>query len=164
MRWSRRRLLVAATLGAAAASVGGFAWLGRPASGMRALSPMELRVVRALAEALFPAGGPIGVDPLAVGTVEEVDRILADVFEPEAARAFRYLLRTLELGTLLSRGLPFTALAPAERLDVLRVWNGKEPLPRRLAMDSIRSVFGMAYFSRPQVLAAIGWRDLCPVR
>jgi len=160
---SRRLVLLSMTAGAGLVGLGGVLWLRAPATGRLVLAPGEERIVASILLALFPADSPIGVDPIAAGAVDEVDRVLGEVLAPEATQAFRYLLRTLELGTLFSRGVPYSQLDPEVRLGVLQVWAGKDPLPRRVAMDSLKSVMGMAYFTRPAVQAAVGWRTFCPV-
>ncbi len=156
---SRRGLL----LGGAAASIvvaGGAAWELAPAPGMAVLSEDELRVVRALAEVMFPRD-PFPIDGIEAGVAEEVDRIVSDVLQPIHANGFRTLLHAVEWGTLASRGQRFSSLPPGERLQVLETWADPTVFARRVAGDSFKVVLGMAYFSHPRVLAHMGWRATC---
>lgn len=160
MRISRRSLLLGGVGGLAL--VAGF-WtltLDAPAPGARLLSPDELRVLEALAEAMFPEGAfPVG--GLEADVPLRVDRIVADVLEEPQTTAFRYVLRTLDWGTAASRGTRFADLPVEARRDVLRAWREPEVMARRVAADSIKAILGMAYFSHPAVLAHIGWRLGC---
>jgi hypothetical protein len=158
---TRRTLLTGGVVAAAMAVVTGVGVrLPVAAAGRLALSAEELRVVRALAEVMFPSGHfpRSGVE---VGVEEEVDRIVGDVIAPVQAAAFRYVLRALEWGTMASRGLRFSALPLAERREVLAVWAEPGPLPRRIASDAVKAVMGMAYFSDRSVLDHIGYRATC---
>lgn len=160
MRITRRSLLFGGVGGLAL--VAGF-WtlsLDSPAPGARLLSSSELRVVQALAEALFPEG-PFPVGGLEADIAHAVDRILADVLEESQATAFRYVLRTLDWGTAASRGTRFTDLPVEARREVLGTWREPDVLARRVAADSIKALLGMAYFRHPVVLEHIGWRVGC---
>src|SRR5690606_32322752 len=108
----------------------------------------------AVAEVFFP-GAPFPIDGVAAGVSSGVDRIVGEVLEEAAAAAFRYVLRTLEWGTLASRGRRFTAMSVDERRDVLETWSDPDVVPRRVAMESFKAVLGMAYFAHPEVIAAI---------
>lgn len=158
---SRRTILWAGLGSAALLGAGGLALhLDPPAEGLRALSAADVRVVEKLAAVLFPAGNfPVtGGDG---GTAPLVDAILADAFDPAAVRPFRTLLRALELSTQLIEGARFTALSDAGARAVFHLWCAPEPMPRRLASDSLKVVVGMGFLRRPEVVAAIGWRVGC---
>ncbi len=157
---SRRSLLLAA---ATAAVVGGgvaVVRLGPPAEGLRVLSAREVQIVEALARVLFPPGiFPVhGGDG---GTAPQVDLLLADIFPSQAVTPFRYVLRAIQMGTLLARGRHFHELSVEEAQEVVSIWAGDDPLPRRLASDSVKLVLGTAFFRRPEVKAAIGFRAEC---
>lgn len=130
------------------------------APGLRALSAREGEIVAAVAEVLFP-GAPFPVSGVEAGIVAEVDRIVDDSITDAAAVLFRYLLRTLEWGTLVSRGSRFTELSLDDRAEVLGVWHEPGVLPRKIAFDALRAILAMAYFSHPEVRAHIGWRAEC---
>lgn len=159
---SRRKLLwggVAGGVGLGAAGTLGLR-LGAPAPGALVLTAEEWAVVEAVAEVMFP-GAPFPVDGVQAGVARETDRLLHALMDGPRRAAFRYVLRTLEWGTLASRGRRFTALPPAERKEVLETWSSPEVLARRVAGDSLRAVLGMAYFAHPEVIAAMGWRTGC---
>jgi hypothetical protein len=130
------------------------------APGALALSVEELAVVRAIAEVMFPRD-PFPVDGVEAGVAEEVDRIVADLMQPPASMAFRYVVRALEWGTLASRGTRFSRMSVDERLEVLDAWSNPRLLPRRVSSDLVRLVLGMAYFRHPAVTAHLGWRAGC---
>ncbi len=161
MRMSRRKAIWLLTAGVGAGGVAGFVWLRAAAPGFRVLASGELKTVQALLEAMFAEEAGAPVDPLTCGALEEVDRLLAEDLPQDVVAPFRYLLHGLEAGTAVSRGRPFSSISVEERLDVLNVWSGNEPFPRRLALDSLKSVLGMAYWCQPEVLEAIGWSSPC---
>lgn len=157
-----RRRLLQMSLGAAVASAagGGAAVLKPPAPGRAALSPEEMSTVRAITEVLFPRE-PMGISGIEAGVPAEVDRLVAEWLDDVRRPAFRYVLRGLEWGTYASRGRRFTALDLAERHEVLEAWMDPSVLPRRLAADSVRVIFAMAYFKHPEVQRAMGYARLC---
>ena len=157
---SRRALLVGTVGALGAVTVGSRLRLRQAAFGARVLSREEMRVVGALAEAMFPAGH-FPVDGLEAGVPEEVDRIVATVLPSVQRTAFRYVLRALEWGTAASRGQRFSHLSVQERLEVIEVWATPSVLARRISFDSMKAVLGMAYFSHPAVLETIGWSTGC---
>jgi len=156
-----RRSLIAS--GVAVGMVGfgaGLVRLGPACDGMRVLSRAEVDIVEAVTAVLFPpgffpvAGGDGGTAPI-------LDVLMSEDLAEEAVVGFRYLLRAIELGTLVSRGRSFSALSLDEARSVLEVWSSAAIYPRRLASDSLQVVLGMAFFRRPEVSSAIGWRAGC---
>ncbi len=158
---SRRALMRGSMVAVASASVGGLGWLRDPAPGFRALAPEEVRITEALGEALFPEGNPMGVSWREAEIALGVDTILSDYMLPRNAAGVRYMLRTLEIATLLARGTRFSRCPAGMRVAIFEIWSQEDPFPRRLAIDSLRSVVSMAYYDHPSVKAAIGWRAGC---
>ena len=115
---TRRSLLVTGASAGAILSLGfGFKWMGRPANNSKLLSQIEIDVVEKAAGVLFPPG----IFSIAGGdgfTAPEVDRLLADVVDPNVVTPFRAMLGALEWGTMVSRGQPFSSLTNAEAKDV----------------------------------------------
>ena len=157
---TRRTALLGALAIGAAGAVGATAYLPSAADGKEILSSSECEIVAAVAITLFP-GGPFPVNGAEAGVVAEVDRIVAHSLTPASAAGFRYLLRTLQWGTVASRGSRFSDLDAATRTDVLQTWADPGVLPRRLASDAFKMVFGMAYFANAEVLDHIGYRPTC---
>ncbi|MCB9777975.1 MAG: hypothetical protein H6742_05380 [Alphaproteobacteria bacterium] len=157
---TRRSLLLTAAAAAAAGTAGAMVHLPRAADGFRILSRREAAVVEALAAVLFPPGiFPVhGGDG---GTAPMVDQVLSSALPPAAVPPFRYVLRAIQTGTLIARGRHFSDLPPDEAREVVSVWAGDDPMPRRLASDSVRFVLGTAFLRRPEVKAAIGFRAEC---
>lgn len=147
------------TLGASIACGAGLR-LDVPAPGAFVLSVEELAVVRALAEVMFP-GAPLPKDGVQAEVAEGVDRLLFEYLGDPHSSALRYVLRAVEWGTLASRGARFSALSADVRAQVLDRWADPTVLPRRVALDGLKLLMGMAYFRDPDVLDAIGWRVGC---
>lgn len=159
---SRRKLLVGG------ASLAGLTAVGVPASilpaaaeGFRVFSAEEAALISALGEVFFPAGNPLEVSAADVGLPLLVDTLVAEELDPVVTPLFRYLLRGLEAGTLVSRGTRFSKLPVSERREVVETWSDNGVLPRRLAHDAIKSVLGMAFFNAEAVIARIGWSPHC---
>ena len=157
---SRRSLLLTAMAVATAAGGAGLAWHGSPAEGYGVLTKTEVKSIEAIARVLFPPG-IFDVSGGDGGTAPMVDALLDGVLDPLAVDGFRYLLRTIELGTIVARGRSFSSLSTDEAEQVLAIWASDEPFPRRLASDSFKVIVGMAFFRRPEVIAQIGWRSGC---
>lgn len=160
---TRRRLLVSGAAAAAVAALGvPMVDLPGPGPGAFVLSEGEKGLVRAVGDAMFPPDNPVGICALDVDLGALVDDLVGDVLDPMVAPLFRYLLRALEVGTLASRGAPFSALSRDVRREVLTTWSDNAILPRRLAYDSFKTILGMAFFNAPEVRAAAGWEStLC---
>ena len=158
---TRRSILLSGVFAGGTMVMGGaIRWASVPVDGMLVLSAPELDVVETAASVLFPKG----VFPVSGGdgkTAPEVDRILAEVLDPNAVGPFRSMLGALEWGTLVSRGTRFSQLPPDEAAHVLDVWGSENPFPRRVAFDSLQAIIGMAFLRRPEVLASVGWRTEC---
>ncbi|MFT4628128.1 MAG: hypothetical protein ACI8PZ_006823 [Myxococcota bacterium] len=155
-----RRAMLAITGAGLAGSVAVLVPLRGPEDGMRVLSHEERLTVAAAALTWFP-GDPFpirGDDP---AVVDEIDRIVADVLSGPQQVAFRYIVRTLQLGTIATEWRTFAALQPADRVRVLSTWGDPDVMARRVALDSLKAVVGMAYFKQPDVLAHIGVRRTC---
>lgn len=157
-----RRRFFAATLAAAGllATAGLTLRLGAPARGAALLGEHELDIVRAVAEAMFPAD-PMPIDGLDAQVGREVDRLAAELLDGTRRSGFRYVLRALEMGTQASRGRRFTRLPVEDRREILDVWADASVMPRRLGLDVLKVMLGMAYFRHPAVIEHIGWRTGC---
>jgi len=90
-----------------------------------------------------------------------VDAVVADMLEPAARAGFRYLLRAMDLGAMVARGVRFAALPLDEQKEVIDIWFAENPAPRRMASDSFKVLVGMGFLRRPEVIADIGWRQGC---
>ena len=163
--WTRRGVVGAGAVAAAGAAVGSGVWVASepPAAGRYCLTAPECQTVAALGEALFP-GRHIPIAPDDVDLVGTVDRIAWDTLDPVRRMGFRGVLRSIELGTLASRGRRFSALGAAERQAVLQAWSQPDPASRRIAYDSLLAVLAMAYYGDPVVRARLGWSPGCAVK
>ncbi len=155
---TRRRLLGAGLAAGALAVCAGTVRLGSPSPDLRVLSRDERLLVDALGEALWPEGNPIGIPWVGA---EHVDEVLAVTLLPVSVLAFRYALRGLAWGSLLT-GRSISARSALERVELLHAWS-EGPLPERLSHDGIKVVLGMAYFNHPSVMEALGVNFRCSV-
>src|SRR5205809_4650271 len=125
------------------------------------LSDAELRVLRAVAEALIPPGGPFPLGAGDVGTAERLARYLQGM-APETERQVRLLLRAWEAAPLASRHLRrFSRLAPAAREE----WGERclaSRLPwRRIPLLLLQPLCLSAFCADPRVEAALGYGHEC---
>lgn len=157
-----RRSMIFASLGAAAMAGGGgvVLHLASPADGMVVLSDAELRLLAALCEVWFPAG-VFPIDGIEAGVPQAVDGVLMDIMQPVQLTGFRYVLRTLQWGTVARWGRRFTDLGVAERVVVLDRWSDTDVVPRRAALDAVKTVLAIPYFRHPTIVSTIGWRTGC---
>ncbi len=126
------------------------------------LSRDERATVAAAAATWFP-GEPFPVSGDDQRVVDAIEQIVMEVLAPSQRLAFRAVVRALQLGTLAARGRAFHDLDAEARRDVLQVWADPSVLPRRVALDSLKAVVGMAYFRVPEVLDHVGYRQTCGV-
>jgi hypothetical protein len=157
-----RRSAIFASLGAAAVAGGGgvVLHLETPAAGMVILSAEELQLIAALCEVWFPAG-VFPIDGIEAGVPEAIDGVLLDIMESVQLTGFRYVLRTLQWGTVARWGRRFTNLEVAERVVVLDRWSDTDVVPRRAAIDAVKTVLAIPYFRHPTIVSTIGWRSGC---
>src|SRR5437899_2721406 len=125
------------------------------------LSDAELRVLRALAEALIPPGGPFPLGAGDVGTAERLARYLQRM-APETQGQVRLLLRAWEAAPLASRHLRrFSRLAPAARdAWVERCLASRLPW-RRIPLLLLKTLCLSAFCADPRVEAALGYGHEC---
>jgi hypothetical protein len=158
---SRRSVMVGGVAAGGVIALGGsLAYLRQPAAGYGVLAAKEIDIVESIAAVLFPAGH-FAVHGGDGGTAPVVDQLLQVAVDPMAVAPFRYLLRAIEWGTFVSRGERFTDLDPVTAREVLTVWGQANPFPRRIAFTSLQALMGMAFFRRPKVAKAVGWRAGC---
>jgi hypothetical protein len=157
---TRRGVLLSGALLGAALLVGRIVWLAPAAPGMRVLSAQEVEIIEAIAAVLFPPG-TFSVHGGDGGTAPRLDVLLDEMLDDISADGFRYLLRAMETGTLIARGVPFSRLPPDEAREVIDIWFSEEPAPRRMVSDSFKVLLGISFLNRPEVIAEIGWRRGC---
>src|SRR5437867_7767095 len=125
------------------------------------LSDAELRVLRALAEALIPPGGPFPLGAGDVGTAERLARHLQRM-APETQGQVRLLLHAWAASPLSSRNLRrFSRLAPAARdAWVERCLASRLPW-RRIPLLLLKTLCLSAFCADPRVEAALGYGHEC---
>ncbi len=161
MRPTRRQLLIGGSVTTTVLALGVGVYLPGPAVGRAVLSEGEARVVAALAEVMFPPGNAMGVDFEGAEVVSGVDRLLAETLDPSMVLPFRYMLRSIQWGTLALAGSRFTECSLERRGSLMSAWDKPGTRVGHMVSASVRAVLGMAYFNHSQVLGVIGWRVGC---
>ncbi len=123
---------------------------------MEVLTRRESAVVAAIAEAFFPARGPIGLDGNAAGVVSYVDTLLARLPLPQRVQ-MRSLLLIFEVGTAISSHGALFSVAPVdERVARLQAWEQADLYLQRASFSALRWLFTLAYLADPEVQRRVG--------
>jgi choline dehydrogenase-like flavoprotein len=127
-----------------------------------ALSPRELGLLRALAEAALPAGSFLP------GVSEETLASTADyvgTFPPRVQKAYRAALWALELETLPRFRGRFSTLPLATRQRALEGWEKSRLYAARTLLRLVLTPAKLHHFARPEMYAHVGCRtERAPVR
>jgi choline dehydrogenase-like flavoprotein len=121
------------------------------------LTAFERRQLRALCDAIVPAGGTIPEGALDVQVPERIEEWLAR-FSPSSRRLVRAMLGGYSLTPLLSsRPRPFARLSPQQREDWAARSDHARFRLRRDAFSGLHTLVTIAYASSPQVRERLGW-------
>jgi len=124
---------------------------------MSVLTGFERRQLRALCDAIVPAGGSIPEGALDVRVPERIEEWLGR-FSPSSRRLVRAMLGGYSLTPLLSaRPRPFARLSPPEREQWAAQSDGARFRLRRDAFAGLHTLVTIAYASSPQVRERLGW-------
>ncbi len=162
---SRRQVFVlggaaTALLAAAYATLRQVGIYETPSQDYRILSPKEAAVLRKLGEFILPPGSPLpghGGDDV---TLRRIDELLAGL-PKHKRRLVRALPQVFEHGTTLERyGARCMSKMPDARCqEYLTDWATDETALRAQLWVAGKTLYGMSYFERPDVLLAIN----CPI-
>jgi len=138
-------------------------WGGHPpAPWDAALSRREHAFLAAVAEAVFPPGGPLPRSGVEAGVPGYVDRLVA-VSPPRQRRLMRLLFFAIEHSTLLFPGpgvlrgrRRLSAQPLAARIAVLEGWRTSGLFARRLVFASLRALVTLGYFGDGPVQRRLG--------
>ncbi len=164
---SRRRFIVlgagaVALLGAAYASLRQVGCYPAPVQEYRHLTPKEAAVLALLGDYLIPPGGDL---PGSAGDKATLDRIddLLDGAPPPKRRLLRALPLVFEHGSGLDRfGARSMTKLPADRLEeYLAQWERSRAVVRLQLWAALKVTYGLTYFERPDVMAAMGMTPEC---
>jgi hypothetical protein len=113
--------------------------------------------IRAYADALFPADGPIPISGSDAGAVKYMRKYLARC-QPRQRRLVKLLIVTSELGPLIfgPRRRRFTLLSRSEQQTYIARGYASPIYLRRVIVLTMRALLTMAYFADDAVLRAIG--------
>jgi hypothetical protein len=126
------------------------------------LAAREVALINAVADALYPAGGPIPESGVDAGVSRYLDRLVA-AQDTRNRRLMHALFFLVEQATLVFPGpgglsgfRRFSALAVDQQVAVLEGWGRSRLFPRRLAFTSLRALVTLGYFAHPPVMRALG--------
>jgi hypothetical protein len=165
VRLTRRQVLAASALVAAAvpAGAGGVAWRwwDQPAETSYALlSPDEVGILDALAEACFPAGG----DPPLGGGGANVARYFDGVLEglvPAQQKLLKLALHAIDALPLATHGARLTELPVPDASAAVASWLASSRFELRGVAQSLTLFVGMAYFAHPDVRDRVAVQFRC---
>jgi hypothetical protein len=126
------------------------------------LSAKEQAIVAALADTLFPSGGPIPVSGTEAGLVSYADSYVRRT-PPHMRLLLRLLFLFIEHGPWLfgPRRARFTRQRPEERVAALADMASSSMYFRRVSFLSIRTILSMGYLANEAVARGIGWVEHC---
>ena len=125
------------------------------------LSESEIRTLRAVADALIPAGGPFPLGAADVGTGDRLAESLSRM-APTIQRQLRMLLRAWNAGPLASRHLRrFTGLSPGARADWLASCQASGVPWKRIPLTLLKTLCLSAFCADARVEAALGYGHHC---
>ncbi|HVY45725.1 MAG TPA: hypothetical protein VHB21_07590 [Minicystis sp.] len=124
----------------------------KPAFAAKNLARKEQAIVAAVADAMFPKGGPIPLSGTEAGLVGYMDAYVGRMPNPSRLLC-RLLLRLLEHGPWLfgPRRTRFTRLSQRERLAALDDMRTSSIYFRRVAFLSMRTMLTMGYLANGDV-------------
>lgn len=169
-RLTRRRLVGGSLVGTGVLVLGTAAW--RVFHGVRrdataaglVLSEREMTAVNAFARGYFPPGNLTGIDGRTAGVAGYVDRYLHRMRSAEQ-NLVRGLILAMDQGTAFAgHWRPARDLTTSELKAYLHDWEQSRALWRRSLAMSLRTILGMAFFTHPQVQAALGIEPQCTSR
>jgi len=169
--WSRRSMLAfsAATVGVLAAAYAGLRQVGTYPDveptldlDLQVFGPKEVAIFQRLGDLLLPPGGPM---PGSGGDDESIRRM--DAFYasmPEHKRRLSLgLPLAFEHGTGLDRfgARCFTRLPEDKCEGYIDGWADSKLIVKAQLFTALKTFYGMTYFERPDVLAAMGFAIPC---
>lgn len=167
---SRRSVLVfgAATAGVLAAAYAGLRQIGDypdvppELEGLLILTPKEVAIFRRLGDMLLPPGGPLPGSGGDDETIRRMDAFYADM-PPHKQQLTRGLPLAFEHGTGLDRfgARCFTRLPDDRCTTYLEGWSDSTLIVKAQLFTAVKTFYGMTYFERPDVLAAMGFAIPC---
>lgn len=128
-----------------------------PALAGALLSRKEQAIVGAVADTLFPIGGPIPISGTEAGAVAYMDRYIARMDRAQQL-LLRLLLHAAEHSPWIFGPRParFTRLSQEERVTALRAMSTSRIYIRRVMFLSLRVMLTMAYLANDEVARRVG--------
>jgi hypothetical protein len=161
---SRRHVLAASglllALGAVAGGTAATWWDQDALEGLQVLSEEEVKLLDALAEAIFPSGGDPAIGGREAGCGRFTDRVLAGM-APNQANLVRLSLHALDQLTLPTHGARFHTLDTPAATAVVRSWLASDLAELRGVVQSFYIFLGTAWTTHPEVAPRIQRLSSC---
>lgn len=126
------------------------------------MGPYLQRIAAALADRIIPIGGDI---PYAISDTHGLAFLEKSLAELPAGAAFglQAMLVALDFGPVLFIFRPsrFVNLSPEDQDRYLNDWQESRIYWRRMVVVLLKTLFGMGFYSDPQVLKHLGWYEMC---
>ncbi len=135
---------------------------GPQLAGLKVLSPKQVAVYRRLGDFLLPPGGPLPGSGGDDETIRRMDAFYASM--PEHKQKLTGALPlAFEHGTSLDRfGARCLTRLPEDRCEAyLGAWADSTVVVKAQLWTALKTFYGMTYFERPGVLAAMGFAIPC---
>jgi hypothetical protein len=166
MQITRRRLLLGgAAAGVAAAAYATLRQVGRypdAEPGYKLLDPKQVAIFQVLGDYLLPPGGPLPGSGGDRDTLTRLDSYVGGM-PPDRAWVVMGLALVFEHGTAFDRyGARRLTQLPAERrAQYLKAWSKSSVVVQQQLWMAARSILGVVYFDRADVLAAMKMNIAC---
>lgn len=163
---SRRQLVLGAgavgLLTAAYAALRQVGFYPQPEVPYVTLTPKSASIYQEIGDFLLPAGGPLPGSGGDTTTLSRIDELLTELPNHQA-RLLLALPLAFEHGTALDRfgARAMTHLPPERRQLYLASWAEATDILSAQLWAAVKTVYGMAYFERPDVQRAMGIAPFC---
>jgi len=142
--------------------VGKYPEPGPALAGLQVLGPKEVAIFQRLGDLLLPPGGPLPGSGGDDESVRRMDAFYASMPEHKLALTLALPL-AFEHGTGLDRfGARCLTSLPDGRCETyLSGWSDSTVIVKAQLWTALKTFYGMTYFERPDVLAAMGFAIPC---
>lgn len=118
----------------------------------------EATIVGGIARAFIPSAEAGLPDPVRLGVIERIGRLLARAHREEQDQLRLLLLLFERLPPLFAGTLQrFTEMSPEDQAAYLAGWGKSRLLFRRIAFQALKDLVMLTYYSRDEVWGAIGY-------
>lgn len=130
---------------------------------LKVFNQREYNIMKAIAEAIVPPGGPFNVDPNVVDPALLFDNYL-DKMSVIQLKAIKTLIYIIEYVPMFTRFKRFTKMSCEQRLKYLEGWENSRFFSKRGGLLLIKLLFLMSYYSDDTVANAINYHPECLIK